>query len=142
MEVFVKIQKEIHPQSTTLITCSEDTIRIEDAGQKYQTPEYLDKQTIWQQFEGFDFIYQSTVTSLQERLKQEEIYFKSDKLMSRAMHYAKGGFSDRLSTARMRFVPPHKSLLIKRKQRNKRVFSALPQNTLLFYLRQSRPLKQ
>ena len=105
IEKFVKTWSDIEIlEGSDLIACPEDTARIDAIVQKYQIPEYLSEDNIRQRFENFNRTYHSTTSDLQRITERIHAFFSQDRLMSRAMRYAKGDLLDKLTAMQHQII--------------------------------------
>lgn len=93
-----------NPESEMLTACEENTAYIDAIVEKCTVPGYLYGNIIRNEFENFDRTYLSYVSVLKGRIEDEEVYFKTDKLMSRAVRYAKGEFANCINRIREQII--------------------------------------
>lgn len=103
----------------------EDSDRIAAAVYQYRVPNYLEEETIRQQFRGFDFNYPSLAAAIEKRLKEEEDYFQNDGLMGRAMRYAQGDFAATLKKIRSQLIFPLQESLQRARENETQTIAAL-----------------
>ncbi len=76
-----------------------DTERIQAAVQRYVIPNYLAKHEV-EDFYVFDFTYQSELSARKQQATAAKQVFIEDKLLSRAMRFAKGDYQKKLEAVR------------------------------------------
>ena len=96
-EEFVQKRIAIQPDESDaeqLLAYEPDTERIENAVQRYTVPGYLSEENIRGVFNYDEREYASLTAAWRERIEQEARFWDTDRLLSRAVRYAKGEFAE------------------------------------------------
>ena len=98
-EEFVQKRIAIKPSESDaeqLLACEPDTERIENAVQRYVVPGYLSEENIRSAFSYDELEYVSLTAAWRERIAQEARFWSNDRLLSRAVRYAKGESAEQI----------------------------------------------
>ena len=99
-EEFTKKRISIKPNEALaeqITACERDTQRIEAAVQQYVVPGYLTEEEIRNSFAFNKRTYVSFTKAWRKRIEEETAFWNNDRLISRAVRYAKGNSADKLA---------------------------------------------
>ena len=89
-------------KTETLTACPKDAARIEKAVRELPLVGYLDYKAVRDCFSYDSREYNSRTFGWKDRIGQEPLYWEKDRLMGRAVRYARGGLAETLTALRER----------------------------------------